>query len=215
MRPSLALGTIRSVTDTPRTADDDWDDALDVLWQVLRGAVNYELSGDAARPFGELLAYEVVYNLDRLGWRLRRAEPDSHVPPSPPPGTIHTMSGETDDIDVDLDPADIAESRACHIRELLDAWDGLRDSPDPITQADHLIAVANELTALRPWLEAEMVAGFAAAGDDLAADAALTPLPHGSGLGAGTPVTPSELHAMDAARRAVHGERLPESEDDQ
>jgi hypothetical protein len=57
------------------------------------------------------------------------------------------------DLDVDLDPADIAESRARHIREVLDAWDGFRDSTDPITQADHLIAVANELTALRPWLQ--------------------------------------------------------------
>jgi hypothetical protein len=42
---------------------------------VLCSAVNFELSDDLDGPFGELLAYEVVYNLDRLGWRLQRAAP--------------------------------------------------------------------------------------------------------------------------------------------
>jgi hypothetical protein len=54
--------------------------ARDDLWAVLRSAVNRELSGTLDAPFGALLAQEVMYGLERRGWRLVR-EPEV-IPPS-------------------------------------------------------------------------------------------------------------------------------------
>lgn len=46
---------------------------VDALWEVLRSAVNWELSGELDSPFGQLLAQEVLHNLEELGWRVVRA----------------------------------------------------------------------------------------------------------------------------------------------